>query len=455
MLSDLRASPLSLCPIGSRACTNVSRQCKSFGRRPLRVQLVTLCEATGSKGFGRQPQPQKGKKAGGATPTKNKSGSKSKGKKALRVGPGPLNPPQDPGPQIPGQQAPAVDRRFRDKVSAKQEGREDPELAFQQRLKELELAAQRRKAEAAVARPANVLDSNSDIYANPPPLTQTLFSAASGDAAKAGSEAGGGSGLKNQIALAAGSLVLVAIFVLSSVVGDPSPRQRSSTASQGVMLGPEQIADVQKQAARFETTLASDATNEEALEGAAVSYATLGENAKAQALLERLVKAQPSNVDAWRLLAETRDQQLDYKGAVAAYQRAIAESPTGPNVDLLQGVAGALVGEGKPEKAVETIKAVQERSGQTSAAGTADIQPEEADLLLGRVYSQWRGHTAEALAVYNGMIEKYPNDFRGYLAKGILLRAEGQRGDAQRMFLQARYLAPPEARSAVEQVVNR
>ena len=44
---------------------------------------------------------------------------------------------------------------------------------------------------------------------------------------------------------------------------------------------------------------------------------------------------------------------------------------------------------------------------------------------------------------------------RGYLAKGVLLREEGQRGDAQRMFLQARYIAPPNARAVIDRVIGR
>jgi Flp pilus assembly protein TadD len=44
---------------------------------------------------------------------------------------------------------------------------------------------------------------------------------------------------------------------------------------------------------------------------------------------------------------------------------------------------------------------------------------------------------------------------RAFLAKGVLLKRLGRAGDAQRMFLQARYLAPPSARVAVDQIVNR
>lgn len=71
-----------------------------------------------------------------------------------------------------------------------------------------------------------------------------------------------------------------------------------------------------------------------------------------------------------------------------------------------------------------------------------------------QVYSQWERHDADAMAVYDGIVQKDPLEFRGYLAKGVLLRKEGRKGDAQRAFLQARYNAPPEALNLIEKVTS-
>lgn len=70
-----------------------------------------------------------------------------------------------------------------------------------------------------------------------------------------------------------------------------------------------------------------------------------------------------------------------------------------------------------------------------------------------QVYSQWDRHDGEAMAVFDGLTQKHPEDFRGHLAKGVLLRKEGRKGDAQRAFLQARYNAPPEALNLIEKVI--
>lgn len=70
------------------------------------------------------------------------------------------------------------------------------------------------------------------------------------------------------------------------------------------------------------------------------------------------------------------------------------------------------------------------------------------------MYTQWVRHDAEALAVYDGLIERHPEDFRGFAAKGVLLRRQGKKGDAQRLFVQARYYAPPELRSLVDRIIS-
>lgn len=70
-----------------------------------------------------------------------------------------------------------------------------------------------------------------------------------------------------------------------------------------------------------------------------------------------------------------------------------------------------------------------------------------------QVYTQWPRHDAEALAVYDRIVQEQPQDFRGYAAKGVLLRKLGRKGDAQRAFLQARYNAPRELQPLVDRII--
>ena len=48
----------------------------------------------------------------------------------------------------------------------------------------------------------------------------------------------------------------------------------------------------------------------------------------------------------------------------------------------------------------------------SQAKGGDTVGIVEVQLLVAKVYSQWENHFSSALAVYDGLIEKNPNDFR-------------------------------------------
>ncbi|KAG6733063.1 hypothetical protein I3843_01G200300 [Carya illinoinensis] len=78
----------------------------------------------------------------------------------------------------------------------------------------------------------------------------------------------------------------------------------------------------------------------------------------------------------------------------------------------------------------------------------------QVDLLLGKAYSDW-GHINDAVSVYDRLISSHPDDFRGYLAKGIILKENGKVGDAERMFIQARFFAPENAKALVDRFARQ
>jgi len=53
------------------------------------------------------------------------------------------------------------------------------------------------------------------------------------------------------------------------------------------------------------------------------------------------------------------------------------------------------------------------------------------------------------------LINEHPEDFRGYLAKGIILKENGKSGDAERMFIQAKFFAPEAAKALVDRYAQR
>jgi hypothetical protein len=78
---------------------------------------------------------------------------------------------------------------------------------------------------------------------------------------------------------------------------------------------------------------------------------------------------------------------------------------------VLKGFTQALLADAKPAEAARVVKAAR-RVAEKSAAQDGALKPIEVELLLAKVYSQWRGHNAEAFQVYDEVIRQYPEDFR-------------------------------------------
>jgi tetratricopeptide (TPR) repeat protein len=262
-----------------------------------------------------------------------------------------------------------------------------------------------------------------------------------------------------------------------------------------VQLSVDERKELQEQRAGFQQTLSSAPGDLPALEGAAVSAARLGDYKDAEALLTQLVVGRPDDVDAWRLLGETRTALRDTKGAVQAGQRAFELQPE--TLSLARTYAYNLVDDGQPEAAIAAVRAMTGAGGQGGQESLSDI---EGQLLLAKVYLKWPGHNAQAAAIYDQLTTKYPDDFRcvpwpvqpacdvlflfwehmlqnglqhrrsnqectysggcdrhvsdcrGFLAKGILLHAQGRQADSDRAFLKAKYLAPAAVRGVVDDV---
>mmetsp|Transcript_17032 Transcript_17032/g.43203 ORF Transcript_17032/g.43203 Transcript_17032/m.43203 type:complete len:462 (-) Transcript_17032:186-1571(-) len=365
---------------------------------------------------------------------------KFKGKKAGRMPqPVPQGPPSMVMPDFLEQQETA-------KAEAAQR---DKEADFEKRLAVVALEGKQRKEEKAETQ-AGIFDG--DIYSRPPPLSQTLMGKPAAEAPA--DDLSSGTFGPGQVAITSVTIFAIVAFLASSFSSDLV----LSTGGGGVRKSSSKVArerskaDTEKQqaaAARFESALAENPDDLEALEGAAVSYAELGDYTKAVAKLKKLAAAKPEDVDVLRLLAEAQSSGGDAKAASESYRRAITAAGA-DRLELLQGLCDTLSADKKQSKAVDEVLAARSRV----AAGTtaADFTAVEADLLLARVYAAWPGHTNDALKVYDSLIAEFPDDFRGYLAKGVLLRSNGQKGDAERMFIQAKYLAPKEARAVVNRV---
>ncbi|PKI74499.1 hypothetical protein CRG98_005119 [Punica granatum] len=288
--------------------------------------------------------------------------------------------------------------------------------------------------------------------------------------------------------------VAVVVFGLVFALGDylpsvsDSPSEKVPVSRKDLPEGEKAI--LQSRLKQFEAALVASPKDPTALEGAAVTLAELGEYTKAASRLENLIEKKPNDPDVYRVLGEVRTELQDYEGSVAAYKKSSALSKE-VNFEVLRGLTDALLAAKRPDErdaewfivcmrnlksieydfclgyrqAVQVILASRDllsskQSGGVKAgnnmSGTEKqmLDPVQIDLLLGKAYSEW-GHVSDAVSVYDRLISSHPDDFRGYLAKGIILKENGNAGDAERMFIQARFFAPEKAKALVDRYSRR
>lgn len=84
-----------------------------------------------------------------------------------------------------------------------------------------------------------------------------------------------------------------------------------------------------------------------------------------------------------------------------------------PSFPVLQSLAAAYVNDGKPQAAIDAVKAAsQQLPSNQDKFVSLGYGESELSLLLGRIYAQWPGHDGQALDIYDKLIQKNPDDFR-------------------------------------------
>ncbi|XP_010252213.1 PREDICTED: uncharacterized protein LOC104593869 isoform X1 [Nelumbo nucifera] len=255
-------------------------------------------------------------------------------------------------------------------------------------------------------------------------------------------------GLGTKVGVGVAVVVFGLVFALGDFLpsGSVSPTEEASVVEN--KLTKEEKVKLQTRLQQFEATLSISPKDTTALEGAAVTLAELGEYNRAAFLLEDLTKQKPNDPDAYRLLGEVKFELKDFEGSASAY-RSSASASKSINFEVLRGLTNALLAAKKPDEAVQVILSYREQLNAANS-NSSDVQadssfnpeiemlkvdPIQVDLLLGKAYSD-SGHISDAVSVYDQLIFSHPDDFRGYLAKGIILKENGNIGDAERMFIQ-------------------
>ncbi|WIA22004.1 hypothetical protein OEZ85_004358 [Tetradesmus obliquus] len=420
----------------------------------------------------------------GSSKRSTKENVSTAGRKAKRVAVRPQ------APQVPSGLADVAVQQYEELEAAKKAAEEEAEFASRLELIKAE-AAQKKAAGLVPSLPAKaaaqqpqraVFDAPKepeDIYANPPSILSTLQDQLQSDINDpALREAKIGPG---QLGLAGGAILFGLVFVLVAGGDFATTNRYKGVRPSRPPPDPIEMARLARQAEGFEAKFVADPADLQSLEAAAVTYARMADYPRAADLLEQLTVAKPDDAEAWRVLGEARLLNVDAKESVAAYEKALALRPN--DQTIIAGLVDAYVANSQQAKAVSYLTGLRDQilanavpaaaagsSSSSEAAAAADaasssagaageqassseqqleVDPIGVQLLLGKAYAGWRGHDQDALAAYDTLVGAFPSDFRGYLAKAVFLKERGRQGDAERMFLQAKYYAPEEMQGFV------
>jgi tetratricopeptide (TPR) repeat protein len=218
----------------------------------------------------------------------------------------------------------------------------------------------------------------------------------------------------------------------------------AAVATEPNSLSTTQINQIQAQAQGYTQVLQREPENQVALKGLLDARLQLGDIKGSLLPLEKIAALNPQVADYTVLLAQTKQYLGDRVGATASYRTVLTIQPQ--NINALQGLVSLLLEAKRPEAAMGAVQAAL----KTNVVG-ADATP--LKLLLAQVYlTQQRN--ADALGIYDALMEVNKSDFRPVLAKALVFKQMGNLSDAQTLMTAAVDLAPAEYKDQIKQLAQ-
>jgi tetratricopeptide (TPR) repeat protein len=209
-------------------------------------------------------------------------------------------------------------------------------------------------------------------------------------------------------------------------------------------LSATQTSQIQSQAQGYTQVLKKEPENQVALKGLLNARLQLGDIKGSLLPLEKIAALNPQTSDYTVLLAQTKQYLGDREGATASYRTVLSIQPQ--NINALQGLVSLLLEAKRPEAAMGAVQTAL----KTTIVGV-DATP--LKLLLAQVYlTQQRN--ADALGVYDALIEVNKEDFRPVLAKSLVFKQMGNLTEAQSLMTVAVDLAPSEYKDQIKQLAQ-
>ena len=228
------------------------------------------------------------------------------------------------------------------------------------------------------------------------------------------------------------------LFPILGVVFDGG----AAVATTANNLSTAQTSQIQAQAQGYTQVLQREPENQVALKGLLDARLQLGDIKGSLLPLEKIAALNPQIADYTVLLGQTKQYLGDVEGATTSFRTVLAIQPQ--NINALQGLVSLLLDAKHPEAA---IGAVQE----SIAKASVDTETTPLKLLLAQVYIT-KKRNADAIAIYDGLIESKKEDFRPVLAKALVYKQMGNLTDSQALLTAATDLAPAEYKDQIKQL---
>jgi tetratricopeptide (TPR) repeat protein len=218
----------------------------------------------------------------------------------------------------------------------------------------------------------------------------------------------------------------------------------AAVATEPNSLSTAQISQIQAQAQGYTQVLQREPENQVALKGLLDARLQLGDIKGSLLPLEKIAALNPQVPDYTVLLAQTKQYLGDRSGATASYRTVLTIQPQ--NINALQGLVSLLLEAKRPEAAMGAVQAALKNN-------VAGVDTTPLKLLLAQVYlTQQRN--ADALGIYDALMEVNKSDFRPVLAKALVFKQMGNLSDAQTLMTAAVDLAPAEYKDQIKQLAQ-
>ena len=214
----------------------------------------------------------------------------------------------------------------------------------------------------------------------------------------------------------------------------------------------EALEDIEKQKDELTKVLESTPNDPELLKQQAKNFLALDDYPSALPLMEKLVSLEDTEANSMAI-AEVWNLDGQPERALSVLKdyadKHLSDSSGPPSASFLKALTDSLSKNNRQGVALAYVDAFVKKN-------PGDIDDVDAELLKARVYSGWKGKGKEAEKAFSDVVEKHPEDFRGYLARGVFMREIGRPDEASSMFKQAEALAPAgDTKAVVKDVISR